>query len=209
MYVLVIEDIKKKRIILTRKTFIIAVKFLTKEEIRKQIRKDLRNQKEEDRLRKSLVIQERLFALPEFNDSKTILFYVSFDGEVETSGMIRQAKELGKRIALPNILKKDRKIIPILVESFNDLEVGPYGIRQPAFDPNFRLDPGDLDLCVVPGMAFDRTLHRLGRGAGYYDRFLTTLSEKTRTVGLAFHFQVLDCLPTEEHDVPLSHLISD
>jgi len=189
--------------------YIIEVSFLTKDEIRKQIRNDLRNQKEEDRLRKSLVIQDRLFALPEFNDSKTILFYVSFDGEVETSEMIRQAKRLGKRIALPNILKKEKQIIPILVKSINNLEIGPYGIKQPSFDPEFSLDPGDVDLCVVPGIAFDRTLHRLGRGAGYYDRFLTTLPERTHTVGIAFDFQVLDCLPTQGHDVPLSHLISD
>ena len=182
---------------------------LSKEAIRKQVLNDIRNQKEEERLRKSLVIQERLFALPEFLNSKTILFYVSFDGEVETSEMMKQARKIGKIIVLPYILKQERQLIPVLNKRLEDLEVGPYGIKQPSYDPELCVAPEDLDLCVVPGVAFDRARHRLGRGAGYYDRFLSTLSPRTHTIGLAFQFQMFDCLPTQEHDVPLSRLLYD
>jgi len=188
---------------------IIEVTERLKKEIRKQVLNDLRNQKEEERLRKSLVIQERLFALPEFFNSKTILFYVSSDGEVETSDMMKQAKNIGKTIGLPYIFKKTKQLIPVLIGNLENLEVGPYGIKQPSYDPEFCVAPEALDLCVVPGVAFDRTRHRLGRGAGYYDRFLSTLPPRTHTIGLAFQFQVFDCLPHQEHDVPVSHLIFD
>ncbi|HOY08596.1 MAG TPA: 5-formyltetrahydrofolate cyclo-ligase [Candidatus Omnitrophota bacterium] len=188
---------------------IIEVTERLKKEIRKQVLNDLRNQKEEERLRKSLVIQERLFALPEFFNSKTILFYVSFDGEVETSDMMKQAKNIGKTIGLPYIFKKTKQLIPVLIGNLENLEVGPYGIKQPSYDPELCLVPEEIDLCVVPGVAFDRARHRLGRGAGYYDRFLPTLPPRTHTIGLAFQFQVFDCLPTQDHDVPVSHLIYD
>jgi len=181
----------------------------SKEDIRKQVLNDLRNQKEEERLRKSLVIQERLLALPEFADSKTILFYVSFDGEVETLSMIKQARKIGKTIVLPYILKQEKQLLPVISRSDENWELGPYGIKQPFYNPELCLDPEAIDLCVVPGVAFDRTRHRLGRGAGYYDRFLPTLSPRTHTVGLAFQFQMFDCLPTQAHDVPLSHLVCD
>ena len=109
---------------------------------------------------------ERLFAGPEFQRSQTILFYASFDGEVETFEMMMQAKRLGKQIALPTIFRTEKKLVPILVEDLDDLEEGAYGIRQPRFSADRCLAPQDLDLCLVPGVGFDRSNLRLGRGAG-------------------------------------------
>jgi 5-formyltetrahydrofolate cyclo-ligase len=76
------------------------------------------------------------------------------------------------------------------------------------------LDPGkalalkDLDAVIVPGLAFDRLHNRLGRGAGYYDRFLCTLPKHVITVGLAFDFQLTESLPTEAHDMRLQQIIA-
>src|SRR5947208_1207727 len=88
----------------------------TKSMIRKRLLNLLKNQKEEDRVRKSRVIRERLFALLEFQRSTTILFYASIAGEVETFEMIRQAQKLGKKIALPTVIKIQKKIVPVFVE---------------------------------------------------------------------------------------------
>jgi 5-formyltetrahydrofolate cyclo-ligase len=184
-----------------------AVTLRTKEELRKQIQVLLRNQKEEDRLRKSLLILDQLFAVPEFRNSKTMLFYSSFDGEVDTQEMIKQALLMGKTVALPMILKSEKQIIPLVADNLNSLEAGPYGIKQPRYDVNNTLDPRDLDICLVPGVAFDRAHHRLGRGAGYYDRFLAALPNDTPPIGLAFDFQVLERLPVEAHDIPLTRLL--
>lgn len=182
----------------------------SKSDIREKILNLLRNQKEEDRIRKSLVILERLFATPEFQRSKVILFYASFDGEVDTFEMMKRSQKLGKQIALPTILLDEKKINPMLIHNLEeDLEDGPYGIRQPRHDGSRHLGIPDIDLYVVPGLAFDKDNHRLGRGGGYYDRFLADLPQGSPCVGLAFDFQVVERLPSQEHDVPLSRIITN
>jgi len=85
---------------------------------------------------------------------------------------------------------------------------GTYGIAQPHFDPQNIVELKDIDAVVVPGLAFDRSNNRLGRGAGYYDRFLSALPKTTTTVGLAFDFQLTESLPTEAHDMPLQQIIA-
>lgn len=179
-----------------------------KDSIRKEILKFLRNQKEEDRLTKSLRILKKLFALSEFKRATTVLFYASFDGEVETFEMMKQAQRLGKRIALPIIETQGRHIFPTIVNNLEkDLAFGPHGIKQPAYDKKLVLDLGEIDVSIVPGVAFDADNYRLGRGAGYYDRFLARLSQKTSCLGLAFDFQIVPSLPHQQHDVPVSRVI--
>jgi 5-formyltetrahydrofolate cyclo-ligase len=181
-----------------------------KNAIRKQILNLLRTQKEEERIRKSLVILEKLFATPEFQRAKTILFYSSFDGEVETIEMMKRSQEQGKRIALPTIDLNEKQIIPMWINNLaEDLTAGPYGIKQPRFAEGHRLGLTDIDLFVVPGLAFDRDGHRLGRGAGYYDRFLADLPHDIPSVGLAFDFQIVEGLPRQAHDVPLTRVITN
>jgi len=169
----------------------------------------LRSQKGEDRLTKSRAIAKKLFSTVEFQEAKTILFYASFDGEVETFNMMKQARKLGKRIALPKILENQRLFVPVLVEDLeNDLVDGPYGIKQPNETLTDMVRLGDIDLVLVPGVAFDRHNNRLGRGAGYYDRFLSDLPSQIPTLGLAFDFQVIAILPHQrEHDVAVSRVI--
>jgi len=176
--------------------------------LRKKFLDLLRSQKGEDRLTKSGAIAKKLFSTVEFQEAKTILFYASFDGEVETFSMMKQARKLGKRIALPKILENQRIFVPVLVEDLeNDLVDGPYGIKQPSEATDMvRLE--DIDLVLVPGVAFDRHNNRLGRGAGYYDRFLFDLPPQIPTLGLAFDFQVVALLPHQrEHDVAVSRVI--
>jgi 5-formyltetrahydrofolate cyclo-ligase len=179
-----------------------------KQQVRNQIRQLLKTQEEEDRLRKSSLILEKLLATPEFQSSKTILFYAAFGGEVETFEMMRRAMALGKQVALPLILKDQRGMIPKLIHNLEeDLENGPYGIRQPRADASGGVRTDDLNLVIVPGIAFDRDGHRLGRGAGYYDRFLAKLPRDIPSIGLGFDFQLRDDLPLSEHDVPLSRIL--
>jgi 5-formyltetrahydrofolate cyclo-ligase len=175
--------------------------------IRQRILKLLRNQEEESKHKKSLVILNKLFSIPEFQGAKTILFYASFAGEVDTFEMIQQALEIGKQIALPIVKEKERNIIPALINNLEkDLECGKYGIKQPKEDAKF-VDLDKIDMVVVPGVAFDKQNNRLGRGEGYYDRFLKKLSPNSYSVGLAFDFQVVDSLPVSETDIAVSRVI--
>ncbi len=147
----------------------------------------------------------------EFQEAKNILFYASFDGEVETFDMMREAQKLGKKIGLPGIQKDEGKIIPTAVASLeSDLEVGPYGIKQPKIDQAQTLKEDHFDMVIVPGVAFDKENNRLGRGGGCYDRFLGALSPDAVTVGLAFDFQIVDFLSSQEkHDVPVSCVLTN
>lgn len=167
----------------------------------------MRKQKEEERLAKSSVILNKLFKRPEFQKALTVLFYAAFDGEVDTFEMMQRAQQLGKKIGLPYLVRNEKRMIPTIVESIeDDLATGPYGVKQPKETSREKtLGTDELDLVIVPGVAFDRHNHRLGRGQGYYDRFLKGLSARTPTIGLAFDFQIVDHLPSQkEHDVPVS-----
>ena len=178
--------------------------------IRKEILSLLRNQREEDRLRKSLIIQKKFFLTQAFLKAKTILFYASFDGEVETFNMMRQTQGHGKNIALPYIMKENKIIVPILIDNLEeDLEIGSYGVKQPKYDENRSIPINKLDLVVVPGLAFDKENQRLGRGLGFYDRFLKNLPTPIPSIGFAFDFQVIDHVPHQKHDVPVSEVISN
>lgn len=158
---------------------------------------------------KSRVIGERLFKTAQFQNATTILFYASFDGEVDTFEMMTQAKKLGKRIGLPRVTRSKNILTPKLVTRLQDgLKTGPYGTQEPiAKSPT--LNPKDLDLVIVPGVAFDKHNNRLGRGGGYYDRFLKTI-RNIPTIGLAFDFQIVDHLPSKEaHDVAVSCVLTN
>ena len=168
----------------------------------------LKEQNTEECLRKSRLIAGQFWKLPAIQKARSILFYASMPGEVDTLAMIEKAIFSGKRVALPIVEHNQRKLIPTLISSMEDVHTGTYGIAEPHFNPDKVLSLKDIDVVVVPGLAFDKQLHRLGRGAGYYDRFLSTLPETVSTVGLAFDFQLTDCLPTEAHDMRLQQIIA-
>ncbi len=182
---------------------------IKKKELRKQILKQLRIQKEEVRFLKSLKIKNKLFKLPEFQQALTILFYSSFDGEVDTCDMIKNAQENGKKIGLPKVDRNSNFFVPTLIEYLDkELEIGAYGIKEPISTEGKTLSLKEIDMVVVPGVAFDKQNNRLGRGKGYYDRFLRMLPSSTPTVGLAYDFQIVESLPFQElHDVPVSQVI--
>lgn len=169
----------------------------------------LRKQAGIDRQAKSRIITQKLFEHAAVVKANTILFYASLPGEVDTFAMINKAFELKKHICLPLVVENQREMIPTLTKTMADLEKGPHGILQPRPDDSNRVALSDIDAVIVPGLAFDRSNNRLGRGAGYYDRFLSALPASTATIGLAFDFQMLDRLPVEEHDVPLSCVIAN
>ncbi|MFA5092432.1 MAG: 5-formyltetrahydrofolate cyclo-ligase [Candidatus Omnitrophota bacterium] len=178
---------------------------LTKAQIRSKILKRLKIQKEEDRNRKSKLIKDKLLRNKVFKKAKIIMFYIAFGGEVNTEEMIREAKKIGKVICVP-ICKKDKETMqPNIFEDHGKLKKGPYGALEPVTQALIK--PKDLDLVIVPGLAFDKKGNRLGRGKGCYDRFLNQLSKNTASIGLAFDFQILPRVPTTSYDVSMQKVI--
>lgn len=184
-------------------------KLMEKEQLRKEIFERLIAQDPEERRKKSQLIKEKLFTEEQFKSAHYIMFYVSKKEEVDTSLMIEEALEIGKKVVVPITLVKEKKLVCSLVENpKEDLSPGPYGIKQPRQGKIRPVPIEKIDLVVVPGIVFDEENNRLGRGEGYYDRFLRTIPTHIPKIGLAFSVQVLKRLPVLSHDVAVSKLLS-
>jgi len=183
-----------------------------KEKLRNMMRLKLSRQKQSERKRRSSIIQNRLFNRKEFLASGCVMLYVSRGtGEVETGPIIKKALSMGKKVVLPKISVREKKIRPVYFKGKGQpFKKGPYGIFEPRQTSAAKpVRPEDIDLVIVPGLAFDRHNNRLGRGKGYYDNFLKTLPMTTPKIGLGFRFQVLDKIPVTRHDFVLTDIITD
>ncbi len=180
-----------------------------KRAIRMQAEAGRRAQPDKDEL--SRVICEKFAALPEYAAAGTVMFYVHFRSEVRTQQFLSAALEENKRIVVPYCAGDQLGLF--LLGSMEELAAGMYEIPEPRTDlralAERRVDPGQLDLVMVPGVAFDRQGARLGHGKGYYDRLLRRVRPDAPLVALAFECQVLPKIPTGPHDVYMDKVITE
>jgi len=157
---------------------------------------------------RSAAAGERLLSLPEISAARLILFFVSFGSEIDTVPMISRSLAAGKRIAVPRVERRARKLMPYEVRDLqSDLEPGAYGILEPKPDrPPARLD--EIDVVIVPAVAWDEEGFRVGYGAGYYDRFLPEVPQAVR-IGLGFELQVRSDVPRGPNDLPVDILVTE
>ena len=182
---------------------------MTKPQWRERIRARLCAMTEAQRSAASRRLAARLRRLPAYRAARWVAFYLATDGEVETREMIRQALADGKRVAAPIPITTTRTIrLAELTHVTRGLVRGPHGIAQPHPRRARRVAPATLDLLIVPGVAFDAQGHRLGRGGGYYDRFLAALPADIPRVGLAFRCQRVPRLPRAPHDQPVTTVLA-
>jgi 5-formyltetrahydrofolate cyclo-ligase len=158
-----------------------------------------------ERARRSRAACERIAALPAFREARTVAVYAATGAEADPATLTSSALSRKKRIAFPR-LDPDSRVLSFAACSPADLVPGDRGVRTPPPGaPPVAL--GELDLVVVPGVAFDLHGRRLGRGGGYYDATLALLPAHTLRVALAFDLQVVEEVPGEPHDVEV-HLIA-
>lgn len=182
----------------------------SKQTIRRQMLRRVRALAPEAKARRSAKIFEKLKRLKAFRQAGCVMAYWATEDEVDTRPMVQQALETGKRVALPLTRPRTRRLIPCAVTNpHDDLAPGPYGILQPVSDRMRPIPLEAIDLVLVPGVAFDRRGSRLGRGGGYFDRFLARLPDRVPKIGLAFRFQVVDRLPHAAHDIRVTRLVTD
>lgn len=141
-----------------------------------------------------------------WQEAGTLLLYYPLPDEVDVRPLIQVAYRNGKRVLLPVCCGDELELH--LYEGEESLVPGAFGIMEPTGPLFVPADYPDIQLAIVPGMAFDRAGHRLGRGRGYYDRLLPKLSAATRLQGICFPFQLLDSVPTEIHDIPVQKVFS-
>ncbi len=172
-----------------------------KNELRRALRKQRREQDELAARAGSAAVCERVIALPEYPGAELILAYMAAKGEVDVSYIVDDAMKRQKKIACPLCAENGglRLMVPNTTDSF---KLGAYGIMEPDIDDSVEVDASELDLIIVPAVAYMRDCSRLGQGGGYYDRLLVKTS--AFTVGVGYDFQLIDWLPVEPHDRPLN-----
>jgi 5-formyltetrahydrofolate cyclo-ligase len=150
-------------------------------------------------------------ALPEYTAARTVMYYVDVRSEVRTRHYLPTALTHGKRIVVPYCVNNELELF--LLEDMNELAVGMYRILEPRPElrplPARRIEAKELDLVMVPGVAFDRRGARMGHGFGYYDKLLQHARPDAPLVALAFECQLFDEIPTAAHDIFMDRIITE
>lgn len=149
--------------------------------------------------------------IPIYQNSKTIMMYLSFGNEVDSSELINDCLEDGKRVVVPFCVKKDMSIIPTEIKDLNmDTTEADNGYIQPKKDSLKPVDISEIDLIILPGIAFDRKGYRVGFGEGYYDRFLGKLNFEIPTIGVAYDFQIIESfIKMRDYDIPVDYVMTE
>lgn len=174
-----------------------------KRELRQLIRTEKRRFSQQELAEASLLVIHRLFSHPRLAAAKTVMMYWSLPDEVETHAAVNALTAMGKTVVLPIVVDNEH----LQLCKYTDLDclkTGAYGIMEPQGEPFSAIDT--IDLIVVPGMAFDPEGHRLGRGKGYYDRFLATMPTVYK-IGMCFDFQKKSHVPFAEHDMLVDEVL--
>ena len=176
---------------------------MTKNEVRQHIRMLKGMYSAEQLKEQSDAVIARLQANPAFVAAETIMMYYSLDDEVCTHKLIDELVAQGKTVLLP-VVTSAEEIELRRYHNASDLQGGFFNIMEPVGEPFTDYD--HIDVAVVPGMSFDTRCNRLGRGKGYYDRFLSRHPHIYK-IGICFDFQKMPGIPTEENDIKMDVII--
>lgn len=176
---------------------------MNKKELRKQIRDRKRQFTNKELEELSLPIMNKLLGIPEVVNAETILMYYSLPDEVNTHETVELMAMQNKTVLLPKVIDGENMEIRIY-KNKNDLTIGSYGIMEP--NGQIFTDFNKITTAVIPGMSFDNDCNRLGRGKGYYDRFLKKIPNAYK-IGICFDFQKEKEIPHEENDIKMDIVI--
>jgi 5-formyltetrahydrofolate cyclo-ligase len=179
-----------------------------KAQAREEIRRRLERLTAEQKRAAGERIRRLVAALPEFQRARSVFLFVSIGDEVDTRPLIADALAAGKVVAVPKV---DRKRKTMDARRLRDLQTGlapgVFGILEP--EGAEVIEPREIDFVLVPARGFDRQGNRLGRGGGYYDRYLAHPGFRAMRCGIAFAAQVLDSIPHTAKDLPVDLLVTE
>jgi len=179
----------------------------SKAEVRKQLRDLLDGLTETQRHEKSMAACREVIHSPEFAAARVVMLFLSTPTEIDTAPIALKAWQAGKTVAVPKVSWNQRRMLPVEITSLTTGITSTGPVREPIGGKPIPLDL--IDLVIVPGVGFTPTGHRIGRGMGFYDRFLALPEFLGVSCGLAFEEQIVQELPVLDHDMPLSMLATD
>lgn len=178
-----------------------------KKSLRKQIQDRLAKMNKPQYEHSSYKIAQTLYQDSFWKEAGTVGVTISKFPEVDTYQIIRKAWEEGKQVVIPKCLPRKREMIFRTMTQFNQLESVYFDLLEPIEIATKEVQANEIDLLIVPGLAFTEEGYRLGFGGGYYDRYLTGFMG--HTISLAFQSQIVSELPIEEHDISVRKIITD
>jgi len=183
---------------------------IAKKELRNTIKTMLSAVSKEEAASASRSVLEALLNLEQWNNSDTLLAFVSMKDELDTSIILQKALEQGKKLYVPRVEGSDLVFCRI-TDLSAELTPGAFGILEPVQGlPVLDVETfsGQSAVALVPGVAFDREKYRLGRGKGFYDRFFAHAGDSLYKIGIGYSFQLVDRVPRENHDRKLDFIVS-
>lgn len=182
-------------------------KILRQEILEKRNNIDLIKREEMDKK-----ILNKFYETQYYKEAEKIFIYISYSSEINTKAIINKALKDNKKVYVPRTEFKTRHMDAVGITSLDDLSESTYGILEPSIEAP-HIDPNELDLIVVPGVAFDRNGGRMGYGAGFYDRYLKKINKENMNkivkLALAYELQMLDKVPMNEQDIPVDYIITE
>lgn len=182
---------------------------MSKKNLRREILQKLAAMSPEENAARSASAAELLAGRDEFRQAKVLMLYLSIAGEIDCLPIAQAAWAAGKKVLAPTACHNCRTMRPILcLPEDEEMFHIHHGLRTPA-KRHLEIATEDIDLLIVPGVAFDRSRNRLGRGGGFYDRFLDLPGLRAQKIALAFDVQIVDTVPVGPHDRPVDLVVTD
>lgn len=158
---------------------------------------------------RSLEISRLIHWHPLYREAKQVLVTMPHRHEVDLRPLMEWAWQEEKEVILPRTSKEQRALHLYRVRGLDELTPGAYGIMEPVGLPHTEVKAAEVDLALVPGVAFDRRGYRLGYGGGYFDRFFAGVGEEMITLGVAYAFQIVPTVFPEVHDIPMAGVMTE
>lgn len=188
-----------------------------KQALRREIKRRVAALSEDEKRRQSLVVSRKLLRHPKYMSAERIAVFLSMKDEVCTQEIIGDVFKQSKSCFIPRYETNSNRMDMLRLHSLQDLDALPltsWNIRQPAADDSSReeaLSGGGVDLILMPGLGFDRSGNRLGRGKGFYDTYLERCMQhpkgKPYTIALAFKEQLCEQIPVDDNDVLIDEVL--
>lgn len=178
-----------------------------KKVVRKTMLLSLSKIDERERNEISNQIQQHLFQSDLWRNAQTIGVYLSIGDEWDTREIVNRAFEEGRSVVIPKTIPDTKELVFYRISNLNQTVMGPFKLEEPDVEVTESVDKDDIDLLIVPGLAFTRDGYRIGFGGGYYDRFLADFVHPT--VSILHSSQIVDTFSVEHFDIPVNYLVTE
>ena len=180
---------------------------MDKKGLRREILKIRNNISMNIREKQDKLIYDKFINSELYKNANNLFIYVSFGSEVNTHKIIEKAIKDNKNVYVPKTYVDKREMAAVKIHSLDELIVDSYGILEPKNVDKINVSK-EFDLIIMPGVAFDISGNRIGYGAGYYDKYISSNNKQYVKVALAYDEQIVDTIEKEGHDIKVDYIIN-